>query len=110
MQPVLEQFDRTYEEAAHVLGASKWILYRRIIFPEVKPAILTGFGLAFARGIGEYGSVIYISGNSVREHTQVVSYVIMQKLNYADYASATVVAIVLLFPSLLCLPLIPYIF
>ena len=86
MQPVLEQFDRTYEEAAHVLGASKWILYRRIIFPEVKPAILTGFGLAFARGIGEYGSVIYV---------------IMQKLNYADYASATVVAIVLLLISFL---------
>ena len=101
VQPVLEQFDRTYEEAAHVLGASKWTLYRRIIFPEVKPAILTGFGLAFARGIGEYGSVIYISGNSVREHTQVVSYVIMQKLNYADYVSATVVAIVLLLISFL---------
>lgn len=101
VQPVLEQFDITYEEAAYVLGASKWTLYRRIILPELKPAILTGFGLAFARGIGEYGSVIYISGNSVKEHTQVVSYVIMQKLNYADYASATAVAVVLLLISFL---------
>lgn len=106
VQPVLEQFDKTYEEAGEVLGASKWTIYRRIILPELKPAILTGFGLAFARGIGEYGSVIYISGNSVRDHTQVVSYVIMQKLNYADYASATVVAIVLLLISFLIMLMI----
>lgn len=99
VQPVLAEFDTNYEEAAHVLGASRWTLYRRIIFPELKPAILTGFGLAFARGIGEYGSVIYISGNSIRDHTQVVSYVIMQKLNYADYASATAVALGLLMIS-----------
>lgn len=101
VQPVLEDFDSTYEDAAYVLGASTFNLYRRVIFPELKPAILTGFGLAFARGIGEYGSVIYISGNSLREHTQIVSYVIMQKLNYADYAGATAVAIVLLVISFL---------
>lgn len=57
---------------------------------------MTGFGLAFARGLGEYGSVIYISGNSAKNHTQVVSYVIMQKLNYVDYASATAIALVML--------------
>ena len=68
-----------------------------------RQAILTGFGLAFARGIGEYGSVIYISGNSAKEHTQVVSYVIMQKLSYIDYASATAIALVMLVISFLLL-------
>lgn len=71
--------------------------------PELRPALLTGFGLAFARGIGEYGSVIYISGNSAKEHTQVISYVIMQKLNYLDYASATAIALVMLIISFLLL-------
>lgn len=69
----------------------------------MRPAILTGFGLAFARGIGEYGSVIYISGNSAKEHTQIVSYVIMQKLSYIDYASATAIALVMLVISFLLL-------
>ena len=68
----------------------------KVILPELRPALLTGFGLAFARGIGEYGSVIYISGNSARHRTQVVSYVIMQKLNYVDYASATAIALAML--------------
>lgn len=76
-----------------------------MVFPELRPALLTGFGLAFAREIGEYGSVIYISGNSAKEHTQVISYVIMQKLSYIDYASATAIALVML-----VLPLISVIF
>ena len=96
IQPVLENLDPTYEEAGSMLGASKFTIFRRIIFPELRPALLTGFGLAFARGLGEYGSVIYISGNSAKNHTQVVSYVIMQKLNYVDYASATAIAFVML--------------
>ena len=96
IQPVLENLDPTYEEAGSMLGASKSTIFRRIIFPELRPALLTGFGLAFARGLGEYGSVIYISGNSAKNHTQVVSYVIMQKLNYVDYASATAIALVML--------------
>ena len=79
-----------------MLGASSFTIFRRIILPELKPAILTGFGLAFARGLGEYGSVIYISGNSAKNATQVVSYVIMQKLNYVDYASATTIALAML--------------
>ncbi|WP_443674600.1 ABC transporter permease subunit, partial [Megasphaera sp.] len=79
-----------------MLGASQFTIFRRIIFPELRPALLTGFGLAFARGLGEYGSVIYISGNSAKHHTQVVSYVIMQKLNYVDYASATAIALAML--------------
>ena len=96
IQPVLENLDPTYEAAGSMLGASKFTIFRRIIFPELRPALLTGFGLAFARGLGEYGSVIYISGNSAKNHTQVVSYVIMQKLNYVDYASATAIALVML--------------
>ena len=96
IQPVLEKLDPTYEEAGSMLGASPFTIFRRIIFPELRPALLTGFGLAFARGLGEYGSVIYISGNSAKHHTQVVSYVIMQKLNYVDYASATAIALAML--------------
>ena len=96
VQPVLEKLDHQYEEASFMLGANRWQTFYKVIFPEIRPAILTGFGLAFARGIGEYGSVIYISGNSAREQTQVVSYVIMQKLGYIDYASATAIALVML--------------
>ena len=99
IQPVLEKLDHQYEEAACVLGAGRRITFFRVILPELRPAILTGFGLAFARGIGEYGSVIYISGNSFKEHTQVISYVIMQKLNYIDYAGATAIALVMLIIS-----------
>lgn len=79
-----------------MLGASSLTIFRRIILPELRPAILTGFGLAFAKGLGEYGSVIYIAGNSAKNQTQVVSYVIMQKLNYVDYASATAIALAML--------------
>ena len=74
--------------------------------PEIRPALLTGFGLAFARGIGEYGSVIYIAGNSAKEHTQIISYVIMQKLNYMDYSSATAIALVMLILSFMILLLV----
>ena len=101
--PVLEKMDPQYEEAAYILGASPSKTFFKVILPEITPALLTGFGLAFARGIGEYGSVIYISGNSAKEHTQVVSYVIMQKLNYIDYASATAIALVMLIISFLIL-------
>lgn len=103
VQPVLEKLDGQYEEAAYILGASPAKTFFKVILPELRPAILTGFGLAFARGIGEYGSVIYISGNSAKEHTQVVSYVIMQKLSYIDYASATAIALVMLVISFLLL-------
>lgn len=96
VQPVLEKLDGQYEEAAFMLGANRFQTFRRVLLPEMMPPVLTGFGLAFARGIGEYGSVIYISGNSAREHTQVISYVIMQKLGYIDYASATAIALVML--------------
>lgn len=103
VQPVLEKLDHQYEEASFMLGANRWQTFCKVIFPELRPAILTGFGLAFARGVGEYGSVIYISGNSAREQTQVVSYVIMQKLGYIDYASATAIALVMLIFSFVIL-------
>ena len=103
IQPILEKLDGQYEEAAYMLGASRRRTFLKVILPELRPALLTGFGLAFARGIGEYGSVIYISGNSAKEHTQVISYVIMQKLNYLDYASATAIALVMLIISFLLL-------
>ena len=106
VMPVLEKMDSQYEEAAYMLGASPSKTFFKVILPEISPALLTGFGLAFARGIGEYGSVIYISGNSAKEHTQVVSYVIMQKLNYIDYASATAIALVMLVISFLILLII----
>ena len=104
--PVLEKMDPQYEEAAYILGAGPAKTFFKVILPEISPALLTGFGLAFARGIGEYGRVIYISGNSAKEHTQVVSYVIMQKLNYIDYASATAIALVMLVISFLILLII----
>lgn len=98
VQPVLEKLDPSYEEAADILGASRSHTFRKVIFPELWPSVLTGFGLALARGIGEFGSVTYIAGNSALEGTQVVSYVIMQKLDsgVASYAEAAAIALVLL--------------
>ena len=106
IQPVLETLDPRYEEAAAILGAGKFYTFRKVILPELGPALLTGFGLAFARGVGEYGSVIYISGNNARNQTQVVSYVIMLKLHYVDYPGATAIALVMLFLSFLVLLLV----
>ena len=99
VQPVLETLDSQYEEAAYILGASRIKTFFKVIFPELFPSLLTGFSLALARGIGEYGSVIYISGNSAKNGTQVVSYVIMQKLERLDYSSATAIALVMLIIS-----------
>ena len=106
IQPVLEKLDPQFEEAAFMLGSSPRRTFFRVILPELTPALLSGFGLALARGIGEYGSVIYISGNSEKNGTQVVSYVIMQKLNSADYTGATTVAFVMLVISFLLLLII----
>lgn len=109
VQPVLKKINPEYEEAAFTAGASSFTIFFRVILPELLPALLTGFGLAFARGIGEYGSVVYISGNSAKNHTQVVSYVIMQKLNYLDYESATAIAFVMLVISFILLLAISFI-
>lgn len=105
LEPVLEKLPESLEEAGTMLGAGRFYIFRRIILPELLPALLTGFGLALARGMGEYGSVIYISGNSEKEGTQVVSYIIMQKLNSGrvDYEGAAVIALVLLIISFVIL-------
>lgn len=105
LEPVLEKLPESLEEAGTMLGAGRFCIFRRIILPELLPALLTGFGLALARGMGEYGSVIYISGNSEKEGTQVVSYIIMQKLNSGrvDYEGAAVIALVLLIISFVIL-------
>jgi len=96
VQPVLEKMDGQYEEAAFMLGASRRKTFLAVILPELRPALLTGFGLAFARGI-------YISGNSAKDKTQVISYVIMQKLGMIDYESATAIALLMLIISFVLL-------
>lgn len=108
LQPVLEKLPASLEEASAMLGANRFYTFRHVVLPELTPALLTGFGLALARGIGEYGSVIYISGNSEKQGTQVVSYIIMQKLNSGnvDYEGAAAIALVLLIISFLLLFLI----
>lgn len=95
VQPVLEKLDSSYEEAADVLGASRAETFRRIILPEILPAALTGFGLAFGRCIGEYGSVVFIAGNMPYE-TEITPLIIMSELQEYDYASATAIALVML--------------
>lgn len=100
VQPVLEQLDETYEEAGRMLGASPFQIFRKIIFPEIRPALLTGFGLAFARGLGEYGSVIFIAGN-MPFRTEITPLIIMSKLEQFNYGEATTVALSMLVVSFL---------
>ena len=95
VQPVLEKFDPAYEEAAGVLGASRIKIFWKIIFPEIRPAVFTGFGLAFGRCIGEYGSVVFIAGNMPYE-TEITPLIIMSELQEYDYSSATAIALVML--------------
>ncbi len=98
VQPVLEDLDREMEEAAASLGANRWQTLRRVVFPVLFPPILTGFVLAFARGIGEYGSIVFISGN-IPFKTEVASLLIMAKLEQYDYAGATALGLVMLVVS-----------
>lgn len=95
LQPVLESLDPEVEEAARSLGASRWQIVRRIVLPAVLPAWLTGFALAFARGLGEYGSVVFIAGNMPMK-TEIAPLLIMSKLEQYDLQGATVIAVVLL--------------
>lgn len=105
VQPVLEKLDRQYEEAAAMLGAGRTYTFFRVVLPEVFPALLAGFGLAFARGIGEYGSVVFIAGNIPYE-TQIAPLLIMTKLEQYKYADATAIALVLLIISFILMFLI----
>ncbi|WP_179404178.1 sulfate ABC transporter permease subunit CysT [Burkholderia guangdongensis] len=98
VQPVLEDFEREQEEAAACLGASRWLTFRRVVLPAVLPALLTGFALAFARALGEYGSVIFIAGN-VPMKSEITSLLIITKLEQYDYAGATALAVVMLVVS-----------
>ena len=105
VQPVLEKLDSSYEEAAGVLGASRTKIFWKVIFPEIRPAVFTGFGLAFGRCLGEYGSVVFIAGNQPYE-TEITPLIIMAELQEYDYASATAIALVMLFVSFLILFLV----
>lgn len=95
VQPVLEKLDQQYEEAAMILGASRGTIFRKVIFPEILPALISGFTLAFARSIGEYGSVVFIAGNTPYE-TEIAPLMVMAQLQEFDYASATSIALVML--------------
>ncbi len=105
VQPVLEKLDRQYEEAAAMLGAGQIYTFFHVILPELFPALLAGFGLAFARGIGEYGSVVFIAGN-IPYKTQIAPLLIMTKLEQYKYADAIAIALVLLALSFLLMLLI----
>jgi sulfate transport system permease protein len=98
VQPVLDDLEVEVEEAAASLGAGRWQTFSRVVFPTVAPALLTGFALAFARAIGEYGSVVFISGNMPMK-TEIVPLLIITKLEQYDYAGATAVALVMLVAS-----------
>src|SRR5690349_7102238 len=95
VQPVLDDLEVEVEEAAASLGAGRWQTFTRVILPAVAPALLTGFALAFARAIGEYGSVVFIAGNMPMK-TEIVPLLIITKLEQYDYAGATAVAVVML--------------
>jgi len=98
IQPVLEDLDHEVEEAAASLGANRWQTFSRVIVPAIIPATLTGFALAFARAVGEYGSVVFISGN-MPMHTEITPLLIITKLEQYDYAGATAIAVVMLVVS-----------
>ena len=105
VQPVLEDLDVEIEEAAASLGASRWQTFTRVILPVLFPVLLTGFALAFARALGEYGSVVFISGN-MPMHTEITPLLIITKLEQYDYTGATAVAVVMLVTSFVLMLLI----
>jgi sulfate/thiosulfate transport system permease protein len=105
VQPILEDLDIEFEEAAASLGATRWQTVRRVVLPLLAPALLTGFALAFARAVGEYGSVIFIAGN-VPMVSEITPLIIITKLEQYDYAGATAIAAVMLVASFVLLLLI----
>ena len=102
LQPVLEELEPELEEAAATLGASRWQTITRVLLPEVFPALLTGFALSFARALGEYGSVVFISGN-MPFRTEIVPLLIITKLEQYDYRGATALAVMMLVASFVLL-------
>jgi sulfate transport system permease protein len=105
VQPVLEELNHELEEAAATLGANRWQTFARVIFPVIAPALLTGFALAFARALGEYGSVIFIAGN-LPMVSEITPLIIVTKHEQQDHAGATAVAVVMLLISFVLLLLI----
>jgi sulfate transport system permease protein len=105
VQPVLEDVNRELEEVSATLGATRWQTFSKVIFPIVMPALLTGFALAFARALGEYGSVIFIAGN-MPMISEIVPLLIITKLEQYDYAGATAIAVVMLVVSFVLLLII----
>ncbi len=105
VQPVLEDLEPELEEAAVSLGASRWQTFRRVLLPPLYPSLLTGFALSFARALGEYGSVVFISGNMPMK-TEITPLLIITKLEQYDYAGATAIAVVMLVTSFALLLLI----
>ena len=105
VQPVLEDLEKELEEAAASLGANRWQTFCRVIFPALIPSLLTGFALAFARAIGEYGSVVFISGN-MPFRTEITPLLIMSRLEQFDYAGAAALGTVMLLISFILLMLI----
>jgi len=102
VQPVLEEIDRETEEVSATLGAGRWRTVTRVIFPALLPAILTGFALSFARGVGEYGSVIFIANNLPFE-SEIAPLLIVIKLDEHNYAGATAIAVIMLVISFVML-------
>jgi sulfate transport system permease protein len=98
VQPVLEDLEKELEEAAASLGATRWQVFTKVIFPTIFPALLTGFTLAFARAIGEFGSVIFIAGNMPFK-SEITPLMIISKLEQYDYKGATAIAVVMLVVS-----------
>ncbi len=105
VQPVLEDVEAELEEAAATLGANRWQTFSRVIFPAIFPALMTGFALAFARAIGEYGSVIFIAGN-MPMISEITPLLIITKLEQYDYAGATALSVVMLVISFILLLII----
>lgn len=105
VQPVLAELEPELEEAAATLGANRWQTMTRVILPELLPALITGFALAFARALGEYGSVVFIAGNQPM-HSEITPLLIMTKLEQYDYRGATAIAVVMLVASFVLLLLI----
>jgi len=105
VQPVLEDAEKELEEAAACLGATRWQTFTRVILPSIIPALLTGFAMAFARAVGEYGSVIFIAGNMPMV-SEITPLIIIGKLEQYDYAGATAVALVMLVVSFILLLII----
>jgi sulfate/thiosulfate transport system permease protein len=102
LQPAIAELSAELEEAAESLGAGRWQTFRRVIFPSLLPSLVTGFTLAFARALGEYGSVVFISGN-LPGKTQISAFLIVAKLDEFDYAGATAIAVVMLLASFVLL-------